>query len=559
MTDFPQMRAKFPPVAAGCAGFGLLLWLLLPAGVTVMNDDFGYLGSVLETVRRGRPWTDDWLEPWSASLATICAFVWRLTGSFHVATQGVQALLGAVGVGGAYMLFRSMDLSRGRSLCLAGLLLTVPTVLWKQVEFTALVLYLPCLLWAIWAALQGRWRLFFVAWLLAFASRQSALVWLALPAWACLHGLFSGAAQTRVWRAPAWVLGGAVPVVLLLCLGMNQSNAQAVLTAHSWQRMELSYTVRNAGFGVVVWLVAAGWGALLQAVWAPGRSVAQVGPRRVLTVLAAVTGAAVLSASYFPIYLEHDGYAGVMGRLYVSVALAAGVAGWLLAPGTIRPGLALAGLGALAPLALRTNTWDYYYLDIALFGLAAAHMPAVVREPPPARSPAPWLGWLVLGMAAAGHLQFAWDLKCHVDREYAVNVLTERALRADLLPITDIGHASYGFQGWQLHPHYTAHEGRGSMDTGAFTRYLRRGATSVHVSPMRFWRDSRTLLGKKDLEESRLVASEVFRVGWLWYQRVSIVRSVSAEIGPAGIPQPNPALSRRVLPLDDREWRATLP
>lgn len=558
MTAFPQMRIKFPLVVAGCAGFGLLVFLLLPAGVTVMNDDFGYLGSVLETVRRGRPWTDDWLEPWSASLAVISAIVLQVTGSFLVATQGVQAVLGAAGAGGAYLFFRAMDLSRGRSLFLACLLLTVPTALWKQVEFTAAVLYLPCLLWAIWAALQGRWRVFFVAWFLAFASRQSALVWLALPAWACARGLFSGEARTKAWRAPAWVLGGAGLAALLLHEGMNQSHAQAMLTVHAWERMELPYTGRNVAFGIVVWLVAAGWGGLLQVAWATGRSVTPVAPRRVLSVLAAVTGVAVLSASYFPIYFEHDGYAGGLGRLYAGVVLAAGVAGWLLAPGTIRPGFVLAGLGALVPLALRTNTWDYYYLDIALFGLAAIQLPAV-KAPPSPGLPARWLGWLVLAFAAIWHLQFAWQLKCRVDREYAVNVLTERALRAERLPIADIGFSSYGFQGWQLHPHYIAHEGRGSVDTGAFTRYLRRGAASVHFSPMRFWRDSQTLLLTRGLDESRIVAGDVFRVGWLWHQRVSIVQSVPADIGPAEIPEPSPGISRRALPLDDREWRATVP
>ncbi len=518
-----------------------------------MNDDFGYLGSVLETMRRGRPWTDDWLEPWAASLSVISAVVWQLTGSFLIATQGLQALLGAASAGGAYVLFRALEVPRGRSLLLSFLLLTGPTALWKQIEFTAMVLYLPCLFWAIWAALKGRWGLFFIAWFLAFSSRQSALVWLALPAWSCVRGWFSGGAPAKDWQAPAWALAGALLGVLLLQQGMNESHAQKMLTAHAWTRMELSYTIRNVALGIIVWLTAAGWGALLKAANAAGRSLGPVEPRRVLAVLATVTGVAVLSASFFPIYIEHDGYTGGMGRLYVGTALAAGIAGWLLAPGAIRPGFVLAGLGALAPLALRTNTWDYYYLDIALLGLAAMDVPKVKSQARPAVWP---LGWLVLALVTAYHLQFAWYLKCRVDREYAINVLTERALREKQLAIADIGHASHGFIGWQLHPHYIASEGREDVNTGAFTRYLRRGAATVQFSPLRFWRDSQTLLRLRDVDEKHVVTSDVFRVGWLWYQHTGIVRSAPPDIGPAEIPEPRPPIERRMLPLDDREWRA---
>jgi hypothetical protein len=48
--------------------FGGLIVLTLPALVVVFNDDFGYLRSMLHTIRHARPWTDDWLEPWAASL-----------------------------------------------------------------------------------------------------------------------------------------------------------------------------------------------------------------------------------------------------------------------------------------------------------------------------------------------------------------------------------------------------------------------------------------------------------------------------------------------------------
>lgn len=80
-------------------GFGALVYLLLPAEVTTVGDDFGYYRSIIETLQHHRPWTDAWLEPWAASLSTIAAIVFQLTGSFHLATYGLQAVLAALACG----------------------------------------------------------------------------------------------------------------------------------------------------------------------------------------------------------------------------------------------------------------------------------------------------------------------------------------------------------------------------------------------------------------------------------------------------------------------------
>lgn len=185
---FERWRQPWLSPGIICAGFGLGLVLLLPHGVPVFNDDFGYLGSVQETVHRLRPWTDDWLEPWAAGLSVLSALLLWIFGSMAVATQGLQGVCAASGAYAAYQLLRTQGLSPRVSLTVAGLWLTMPTLLWKQVEFTAMVLYMPCLWWALRCALEERWGAFFVAWLLAFSSRQSALVWLALPAMAWVGG-----------------------------------------------------------------------------------------------------------------------------------------------------------------------------------------------------------------------------------------------------------------------------------------------------------------------------------------------------------------------------------
>src|SRR5207247_3629125 len=82
---------------------------------------------------------------------------------------------------------------------------------WKIAEFGAVPLYAACLLAAICFARQRRWLWFGVVWFIALLSRQSALLWLALPA----GMLLESCKGWREWRATiaklaAIRLGGAL-------------------------------------------------------------------------------------------------------------------------------------------------------------------------------------------------------------------------------------------------------------------------------------------------------------------------------------------------------------
>jgi hypothetical protein len=153
-------------------------------------------------------WTDDWLEPWAAGLSMLSALLFNGTGSFYFAAYGLLALLATAAFFSAGRLLLARNLPIGRALLLALLGLTFPTLLWKQVQFTGLALYLPCLLVALRAAEARRWGVFTVAWLLAFSTRQSALAWAALPLSALVMDRRTGG---RSWLAPAASLaaGGA--------------------------------------------------------------------------------------------------------------------------------------------------------------------------------------------------------------------------------------------------------------------------------------------------------------------------------------------------------------
>jgi len=79
-----------------------------------LNDDFGYLRSVVSTLQRGRLWTDDWLEPWAAGLSLLSALLFKATDSFYFATYGLLALLAA----GAF--FAAGRLLLARNVAIAG-------------------------------------------------------------------------------------------------------------------------------------------------------------------------------------------------------------------------------------------------------------------------------------------------------------------------------------------------------------------------------------------------------------------------------------------------------
>src|SRR6188768_1716922 len=140
-------------------GACITFWAIFPPGVVLLNDDFGYLRSVLQTAARGRPWTDDWLEPWAASLSSISALIFRTSGSFRLATQGLQCVLWGVFVAAVFRLLHRRH-SSWHAVLLSFAICYTPTLFWKGIEFTSLVLYLPCLAIATGAALRNQWSLF---------------------------------------------------------------------------------------------------------------------------------------------------------------------------------------------------------------------------------------------------------------------------------------------------------------------------------------------------------------------------------------------------------------
>src|SRR5690606_24528068 len=127
-------------------------------------------------------------------------------------------------------------------------------------------------------------------------------------------------------------------------------------------------------------------------------------------------------------------------------------------------------------------------------------------------------------LLAACHVHFVFSNKLRVDRDRAAEISLERALRAKAIDVTEIQSAPFGFSGWYLHPYFITHEGKTARDIAGFLKYQRRGAVELHYSPLRFWRDSKTLHRVPEGGSFRVLDGRIFRVGWLWHQRVSLVR-----------------------------------
>jgi len=238
-----------------------VVWLSLPPTVIVFNDDFGYLRSILETLQHRRPWTDDWLEPWAASLSVFSALVFSLTGSFRAATYGLQAVSVGITAALSIHLLQSRKMSLFPAIAWSLVFVSFPTMLWKIAEFGAVPLYAACLLAAICFARQRRWLWFGVVWFIALLSRQSALLWLALPA----GMLLESSKGWREWRATiaklaAIGLGGAL-VYLGTQSVMNRTNAQAVMTPNI-RSLQMPVFLPHAALALAIFLAAAGAGAL---------------------------------------------------------------------------------------------------------------------------------------------------------------------------------------------------------------------------------------------------------------------------------------------------------
>lgn len=546
---------------------GLMVWLALPERVVAIDDDFGYLRSLQETWERGRLWTHGFLVPFAATTTALVGAVFAFTGSMAAAVHSHLALCSGVACAAGVALLRRAGVSASAAGLMLLILLTAPSVMFMQVMFTSVSLYWACLWACAWAACSQRWSVFILAFFLAIGTRQSALLWLALPGWVVVQELWrvGGRGSQLDWsRVRGPLLAGLLGFAFFMTfkLGMNETNAQR-------HYAKIMATLPGAGpfawVGPAFLLCGCGWaGCLLGRVRREVPSPTRAAVGLVLAVLAGLLAIQAYSLLNVSHHMMRDPWARPM------LALSGAIGGWGLI--FIRrvwlPAL-MAGLCGMVPQWLYVSGFDYYYLESFFWGfIAIAVGMAVARYPhvgpkPPIHSTAL--------TALAVILLLSWHGRCWVrhklmqDYVSAYCEIYELATREGLLARDEIGTAPFGYVGWRLEPNYTAN---GGTDPGAFNQLLQDwdgkegiGVVADYPKPVKYFREwlpTKTNASLRSLPPSTIIKE--LRAPILWFYTARFQLKKVAVTQPRPQPEPmDPSRSQyHPFPLNDEEWRQVM-
>jgi len=532
--------------------YGLFLLVLFPGGVPALNDDFGYYRSVIQTLQHGRPWTDDWLEPWSASFAGISAVLFRLTHSFYLCTYGFLALLGAVSFWASVSLFRARAFHPTAALASSALLLTFPTLLWKSIEFTGVALYLPCLLGALLYAERKNWGGFTAFWLIALASRQSAAVWGVLPAAELVRLIYkpnSGRGE-KLWSSGSALLSG-LALVALLKFGMNKTYAQSVKTDLLFAHWPHLGALKIVVLGLGIFLCSAGLSRYLVQ---PARSETE----NPATLRGVMIAGGLAALAYFIIQpllpflqVEHRLFSEPVSGCYLFILLALAIAGWLGRGLALRSDYLLTALASLILVSTRDQVWDYYYIDVGILGLFATTSGAVDSENIKANRLRAIIPLALLGGCS---LIFVLAMKGTLDRGWALCDVTEKALRAGKMTRAELSFAPFGYAGWHLYPYSIAPERTKETTLDGFGRYFIPGAVEVGQGYSKLLHLFPRFRHEPPGDRTHLIASGEYRYLWLFRAKFFLLRFHTEQDAPPRTSLPTADKDFSLFPLNDGEW-----
>ncbi len=432
---------------AGALLGAAMVRLCLPERVVAMDDDFWYLRSVVETLRRGRPWTDEGLSPWAASWSVLTAVLYWIGGSFSAAVHGSLTLAGALAGAGLAGGIQARGLNGWRAVWLTALILAVPSVWFMHLMFTSVALFMGCFWMAAWMAEKRKWVGFFVFWAIGLAARQSAVAWMAVPAWLWLMewrgGGFRWPRSRTAWALMAVMIGSLVWFALLQ-LGMNKTQSQKLIYATfsgAGSGASMLNAVTMAGL-----TLAAGWGvACLAAFWQWGPAPRAVRSGRRWFAGVALALAAMWAVDWYAgkILSTHTCYRDWLAPLVWrgGAAVLAFVA--VLRPLPLRAQWAAMALAVCALLVIYRGSFDYYFNDTLFAGFLAARFPAAVDRRDVAVDRAHRYA-AIFGLSVAVALT-AWLGRCGTrlrvqqDRMASLNELFETARRAGKLGVNEAG------------------------------------------------------------------------------------------------------------------------
>jgi hypothetical protein len=407
--------------------FGAVLLWLWPARVIVRSDDFGYIESVVATIRHGALTASDWLEPLNFILPVLSAALWRLGGSFYVATLGLAA---AIALLNFWLLRRWLRPLLPRGLAGHAAMLAValcPVALNKRVEFTGVPLGLAFFLGALlaWRGRSPVW--FFTLVLVGFMNRQSVACLLVLPAVEQLRARWRGERMDG-----RWIVGGlAVAAIVVAVMMATPANFARALAARNHTEKNLLQFGGQALLGVGLFGgIATGWA------WLRGESGVAAG-RKLFSKPGPVLGWLVLGVALIPTGMAElrceTPWLWQFGPPLVFAAFAAAA----VAP----EALAAAVVYGLL-VAWRGVWWDYYLYEPALLLACSRTSP----DTSDARPLALRFSFVLLGVA----LLWLYPLRRQLHWAETRVTAYEEALRAGRLDITEASDAPFGFLGWKV-------------------------------------------------------------------------------------------------------------
>jgi hypothetical protein len=543
-------------VRAAIPAYGFFYFLFGFAPGIVRSDDFGYLRSVVGTLRRGFPYTYDWLAPYGAAFSSACALLYRITGSFTLSTWGFQALC-ALSVFALLQGLLKRRLPPWPAAALTAAFACSPVFFAKAADFHGGPFTLALFLAALLAFEAKRPWAFFLAAFLAFSNRQSHIALLLIPAWAFLEarrkrtgtGAFAGP------RMVLWTLAfGAAAVALHLSMNRTYAMANAVFAGPERPRI-LSVTLAALAGAYVSLLLLALCGSAFRPPWAAFRANLR---RPAVPIVLSVVLLALRFAWPPDLVLTDTPAFGHLSWPLVNAVLPwlclAGV--WTVEYGLVRPGPYTAVIaGFIAIAALRGLWWDYYFLEIAaLCLLIAADAPGLPgpRDMPVTRLAVPVWGGLAVLLAA--ETAYAYLLKVQTDKQALAVRVCERLDREGRARVDEMTGATFGWLGWKLFDHFLAHEGRDFGRLEDFLGYVRRDR--VRIDTQLPWRRA----FKEPLPpNAEILQTGTCRVGFARVAyRVADWRGPDSSVPIMGRPMAlDPAAFRSPpFPLNDAEWRA---
>jgi len=366
-----------------------------------------------------------------------------------------------------------------------------------------------------------------------------------VAAWERWRGKKIGAALALV---SIW--GAGVACYFLWSVFMNRTHAQGAVTAHVWENVRAARALELAGVGALVFFGAAGL-----ATWV-GRTKFRLAPWWAWCAMAVLVGWLGWGVEWHDrIYFEHGRYAGD-GQWYLRALLAVAALGWLTHRVELRWLHCGGGLASLVLICLRRDVWDYYFIDLFVFGFLAAKVAEPDGDERPVR-----LVWVrrVAWMAAASaliwwHGLFVMAFKVETDVRWAAVALTEKALRAGALQVEEIRALPFGYVAWQLFPASLRRRPDGGTDSDNFFDYLCEPSAEVELVAAEG--RSRRYVGARDSRPREVLAQGEFPlVGEK--AKFELVRFSSETRTPAKRALPA-GFSRPVFPLDDAEWSAAI-